>query len=166
MDLYKHSEKSIEDSMSRLKDRLAKLQSYTIELLRVTKLDVPIIGNIDVKAEDWSTHNLLASDKHMPFIQMEHDFIPSASINHGCDVLVFGVTQRKPIKEIYWDMPAVMVLTCACHGMDPETGYWDEDWHVRGVFTNPAAAVTSVVSRLVEDVVQRNYAYPLEGSDL
>lgn len=150
----------------RLKARLAKLQSYTLELLRVTKLDVPIIGDIDVKEEDWSTHNFLTSEKHMPFIQMEHDFIPSASINHGCDVLVFGVTQRKTIKGIYWDMPAVMVLTCACHGMDPDTGYWDEDWHTRGVFTNSAAAVTSLVTRLVEDVVKNNHAYPLEGSDL
>ena len=167
MDLHKHSEKSAAVPMSRIKDRLAKLQRYTVELLRVTKLDVPIIGDIDVKEEDWSTHNLLAPDfTSMPFIQMEHTFIPSASINHGCDVLVFGVTKRKTIEGVYWDMPAVMVLTCACHGMDPETGYWDEDWHVRGVFTSPAAAVTSVVTRLVEDVVQNNHSYPLEGSDL
>ncbi len=149
-----------------VKRRVAELQKYTIELLRVSKLDFPIVGNIKVSEEDWSTHNELPCTRHNGFMQSWED-IPVASINHGCDVLVFGVSTRRTIKSgelgMQWDSPAVMLLTCACHGMDPDTGYWDEDWHVRDVYDKPTAAVTALISRLVEDVVSNNFAYPLEG---
>ncbi len=145
-----------------VKRRVAELQNYTIELLRVSKLDFPIVGDIKVSEEDWSTHDVEACDAHAGFKQQFED-IPMVSINHGCDLLVFGVSNTKTLTSNDWVRPSIMQLTCACHGMDPDTGYWDEDWTTRGIYYKPAAAVTAIISRLVEDVVSNNFAYPLEG---
>ena len=148
-----------------VKRRVAELQKYTIELLRVSKLDFPIVGDIKVAEEDWSTHDVDASG-FVDGFQQQFEDIPMVSINHGCDLLVFGVSNTiltKTLTSNDWVRPAIMQLTCACHGMDPDTGYWDEDWTTRGVYYKPAAAVTAIISRLVEDVVSNNYAYPLEG---